>query len=157
MARQAGLSIGSFVMVGNLGEDFSAINQTKRLLQELDTDDIFIAIATPFPGTELYRIAKESDWIVVNDWSKYVTSPTYCPDYQPVMKTDSMNLEEILESFFYLHSQFAGKKFKTRYGKYFFLNKRFYKETILDIRTKKELKHKLKMGARLVGNYFSSR
>ena len=32
ISRKAGLSIGSFVMVGNLGEDFSAVMRTKNLL-----------------------------------------------------------------------------------------------------------------------------
>jgi radical SAM superfamily enzyme YgiQ (UPF0313 family) len=149
MARQAGLSIGSFVMVGNLGEDFCSVVKTRSFLQELDTDDIFIAIATPFPGTELYKIAKSNDWIQNYDWSEYVTSPTYSPNYRPIMKTDRMNAKQILEAFFYLHSQFIAKKLQTRYGKVFFLKKRFYKD-VLNIRSCKELKHKTKLAARLI-------
>ena len=153
MAREAGLSIGSFVMVGNLGEDFAAVMKTKNLLEQLDTDDIFIAIATPFPGTELYKIAQDKGWIRSYDWSEYVTGPTYFPGYQPIMETDEMNAQEILEAFFYLHSQFAIKKFKTRYGKCFFLNKRFYKENILGVRNSKELWHKIKLAIKLASNH----
>ena len=69
-------------MVGNLGEDFSSIVKTKNLLEKIDTDDIFIAIATPFPGTELYKIASHNGWLLSNDWSNYVTSPTHFPGYQ---------------------------------------------------------------------------
>jgi radical SAM superfamily enzyme YgiQ (UPF0313 family) len=154
LARQAGLSIGSFVMVGNIGEDFTAVMKTRKLLEQLDTDDIFIAIATPFPGTELYRTAQENGWLYVTDWSKYVTSPTYLPGYQPIMGTDKMIPQEILKAFFYLHSRFARRKFRTRYGANFLLNRRFYKDNILNIRSFKDLRHKIKMAGKLIGNLF---
>ncbi|MFC1692659.1 B12-binding domain-containing radical SAM protein [Candidatus Latescibacterota bacterium] len=150
MAREAGLSIGSFVMVGNLGENFSAVKKTKNLLEQLDTDDIFISITTPFPGTEIYKIAQHNDWLRNHNWSEYVTSPTYFPNYRPIMETDKMNANEILEAFFYLHSRFAIKKFKTRYGRFFFLNIQFYKDYILSVRNGKELLHKMKMAIKLL-------
>jgi radical SAM superfamily enzyme YgiQ (UPF0313 family) len=154
MARQAGLNIGSFVMVGNIGEDFSSVIKTKELLEQIDTDDVFVAIATPFPGTELYRIAKDNNWIMTNDWSKYVTSPTYLPGYQPVMETDKMNTQEIMKSFFYLHSQFVKKKLRTRYGNFFLLKKQFYKDHIFNIKGKKALKYKFKLIKELSNSYF---
>ena len=154
MARKAGLSIGSFIMVGNLGEDQSSIMKTRKLLEEIETDDIYISIATPFPGTELYRIAKNNAWLRVQDWSKYVTAPTYLPDYTPVMETDRMDSSEILKAFFYLHSQFAGKKFQTRYGKAFFTNPRFYKEAIFEVKNWKDVKHRIKLAKELISSYF---
>jgi len=153
MARQVGLSVGSFVMVGNIGEDFSSVVKTRELLRELDTDDIFIAIATPFPGTQLYKIAKDNNWLKIRDWAAYVTSPTYFPEYQPVMETDRMNSQQIMKAFFYLHLHFVGRKIQTRYGKVFLLNKRFYKD-LLNIRSTKELKHRIKLGIKLIGNRF---
>ncbi len=154
IAKQAGVSIGSFVMVGNIGEDFTSIMKTRKLLEQIDTDDIYIAIATPFPGTELYRIAQENGWLYVTDWSKYVTAPTYLPGYQPIMGTDKMTRQEILKAFFYLHCKFARKKFRTRYGANFLLNKRFYKDNIFNIRSFKDFRHKIKMAKKMVGNLF---
>jgi radical SAM superfamily enzyme YgiQ (UPF0313 family) len=154
LAKQAGLSTGSFVMVGNIGEDFTSINKTRRLLEEIDTDDIYIAIATPFPGTELYQMARKNGWLYVTDWSRYVTSPTYLPGYQPIMGTDKMTPKEILKAFFYLHSRFARKKFRTRYGAHFLLNKNFYRDNILNIRSFDDFKHKIKMAGKLIGNLF---
>jgi anaerobic magnesium-protoporphyrin IX monomethyl ester cyclase len=154
MAKEAGLSIGSFVMVGNVGEDFSSVIKTKELLEQTDTDDVYIAIATPFPGTELYRIAQKNGWLLITDWSRYVTAPTYLADYQPIMRTDKMNPQEILKSFFFLHSHFARRKFTTRYGKNFLLNKRFYKDNIFNVRSYKDFKHKAKIARQLIANYF---
>lgn len=153
IARQAGLNVGSFVMVGNVGEDFSAVVKTKNLIKQLDSDDVFIGIATPFPGTELYKIAQDKGWIRSYDWSEYVTAPTYFPGYRPIMETDKMNSQQIMKAFFYLHSQFAIRKFKTRYGKLFFLNKQFYKENILSVRSSKELWHRMKLAIKLVSNH----
>lgn len=154
MARKAGLSIGSFVMVGNLGEDFSSVTKTKVLLEQIDTDDVFIAIATPFPGTELYEIAKNHSWLLSTDWSKYVTSPTHLPNYKPLMKTDKMSTREILKAFFYLHSRFVKKKLKTRYGSLFLLKKRFYKDHIFNVKSKEDFKYKLKLIKELLSSYF---
>ena len=153
MAKDAGLSVGSFVMVGNLGEDTSAVSNTRALLDELSTDDIYIAIATPFPGTELHRMAVANGWLRITDWSRYVTAPTYLPGYEPIMDTDRMNAQEILQAFFYLHSQFAKKKWRTRYGKHFLLNTRFYKDNALNIRSSRDLVHKVRMAVRLVGGH----
>ena len=152
-AREAGLGIGSFVMVGNMGEDIASVEKTNRLLRELETDDVYVSIATPFPGTELYGIARENGWLRTADWSEYVTAPTYFPGYSPVMKTDKMGGREILKAFFYLYSQFAGKKFRTRYGKTFFLNGRFYRDN-LSVRNYRELKHKARLAKNLIGSYF---
>jgi len=154
IAKEAGMSIGSFVMVGNIGEDFTSIMKTRKLLEQTDTDDIYIAIATPFPGTELYRIAQRKNWLRVTDWSKYVTAPTYLPGYQPIMVTDKMNQQQILKAFFYLHRKFVRKKFRTRYGTNFLLNKRFYKDNIFNIRSFRDFRHKLKMARKLIGNLF---
>lgn len=153
MAREAGMNIGSFVIVGNLGEDFLSIEKTKELLQEINTDDIYISIATPFPGTELYRIAKSNGWLRVHDWSKYVTAPTYLPEYRPIMETGKMKSEEIMRAFFYLHSRFARRKFQTRYGKAFFINPRFYQETLFKARSWKEIRHKIKLAKELISGY----
>lgn len=154
LAREAGLSIGSFVMVGNVGEDFDSVMKTQKLLHRIETDDVYISIATPFPGTELYEMAQNNGLVQVDDWSRYVTAPTYLPGYQPVMRTDKMNTDEILKAFFYLHSRFIKKKFQTRYGKAFFLNGRFYKENILKIRNWKEIGYKVKLAMGLISSYF---
>ena len=115
-ARDAGLSTGSFVMVGNLGETKNSARMTVDLMKEIG-DDVMVAIACPFPGTELYRIATDKGWINTEDWGRYVTSPTYTADYRPVMRTEHLSEEDILRSFYYIHS-------------FFFLRPNFYREWV---------------------------
>ncbi len=128
-AREVGLSTGTFTMVGNLGETRESAKATVKLLREIG-DDVMVSIACPFPGTELYRIAKQKGLINSEDWARYVTSPTYLSDYRPVMRTEFLTEDEILESFYYIHSFFARRKFQRRFGKLFFLNLSFYKEWV---------------------------
>jgi len=126
-AKKIGIQIGTFTMVGNLEETMESVRMTAELLKDIG-EDVMIAIACPFPGTELYHIAKEKGYLRVTDWSRYVTSPTYLKGYEPIMVTDKMDQEEILKAYYFLHSFFVRKKFRARYGKYFLVNPAFMKE-----------------------------
>jgi len=153
MTKQAGITISSFAMVGNLGEDFSSVKKTARLMKELG-EDVNVSISTPFPASELYQIAKEKKWLRIYDWNKYVTAPTSLPGYEPVMVTDKMNQKEILKAWYWLHAQLMRKKFQTRFGRFFFLNPRFYQDAPFKVRSFKELVHKMKMGVQLIHGLF---
>ncbi|MBF0557322.1 MAG: cobalamin-dependent protein [Nitrospirae bacterium] len=145
-ARDIGLSTGTFTMVGNLGETKESAKMTVKLLKEIG-DDVMVSIACPFPGTELYHIAKDKGLINSEDWSRYVTSPTYSTDYRPVMKTEFLTEEEILDSFYYIHSFFARRKFQRRFGKFFLLSPVFYKEWVFK---SDGLKNRFRMALNLV-------
>jgi anaerobic magnesium-protoporphyrin IX monomethyl ester cyclase len=153
MAKQAGITINSFAMVGNLGEDFSSVKKTAKLMKELG-EDVNVSISTPFPASELYGIAKQNNWLKVHDWNKYVTAPTSLPGYEPVMITDKMSQKEILTAWYWLHSQLMKKKFQTRFGRFFLLNPKFYQDAPFRARNFKELIHKIKMGYRLIVSSF---
>lgn len=153
LAKKVGLVINSFAMVGSPGEDFSSVKKTARLMKEFG-EDVNISICTPLPASELYQVAKKNGWLRTHDWSKYVTAPTLVPDYKPVMVTDKMNQEEILKAWYWLHAQLMRKKFQTRFGKFFFLNPRFYQDAPFKVRSFKEFIYKLKMGARLIAGLF---
>jgi radical SAM superfamily enzyme YgiQ (UPF0313 family) len=153
LVHAAGIVSNSFVMVGNLNEDFESVKKTVRLVQEI-AEDISIAIATPFPGTELYKLAKANNWLRITDWSKYVTSPTYLPGYRPIMVTDKMGEADIMKAFYYVQSKSVRKRFAVRYGKHFYFNPRFYVAAPFKIHNAKELLHKIKIGWRLLISMF---
>ncbi|MGO9138852.1 MAG: B12-binding domain-containing radical SAM protein [Syntrophales bacterium] len=131
MAKSVGLSTGSFVMVGNLGETVKSASMTINLLKDIG-DDVMTSIACPFPGTELYTIATSKGWINSEDWSKYVTAPTYTAGYRPVMRTEHLSEHDILNSYFYINSFFMRKKFQRRFGRHFYVNPRFYRELVFN-------------------------
>lgn len=129
-AKQAGLIISSFFMVGNLGETKEHIKRTADFIDELETDYVGATISTPFPGTELYEIADSNGWILERDWSKYDTTAFISKDYKPVATNDMMGLEQLLNAYFFLNSRILKKKLKRKYGKYYLANYRFYYEQI---------------------------
>lgn len=126
-AKEAGLQITSFFMVGLPGQDLESVKKSLRLIERLDTDIPNISIATPYPGTELYQEAIKNNWLKIKDWHKYTTSPTY-KGYKPTMRTDKMTQEEIIKAYNYSRLYSKLIQFRRRYGKIFYLNPRLYIE-----------------------------
>jgi radical SAM superfamily enzyme YgiQ (UPF0313 family) len=129
-AKQAGLIVSSFFMVGNLGETRQHIKRTADFIDQLETDYVGATISTPFPGTELYEIADSNGWILERDWSKYDTTAFISKDYKPVATNDMMDQKQLLNAYFFLNSRILKKKLKSKYGKYYFANWKFYYEQI---------------------------
>jgi len=59
-------------LIGMPGETKASIQKTMALAKELRKHSCAFSIATPFPGSEFYEIAKQEGF-VVEDWSKYDT------------------------------------------------------------------------------------
>ncbi|MFQ5753525.1 MAG: B12-binding domain-containing radical SAM protein, partial [bacterium] len=148
-AKKTGIQVGAFVMVGNMGETMESVKMTADLLKDIG-EDVMISISCPFPGTDLYKTARENRYLRVKDWSRYTTSPTYLKDYEPVMVTDKMSQKEILNAYYYLHSFFVKKKFQARYGKYFLVNPVFMKEWLFKSAAQGGLRWKISMLTKLL-------
>lgn len=54
-AREAGILVQGYFMIGAPGERRSEVRDTLRYARDLDLDDLTINIATPLPGSHLYR------------------------------------------------------------------------------------------------------
>ena len=70
LAKKAGLEIHGYFMLGNPGETPQTVRETIRLARKLNPDTVQFTIAQPFPGTELYEIAKREGQ-VSDDFSDY--------------------------------------------------------------------------------------
>ncbi len=55
--RELGIEVDADFVIGFPGETWDEIIDTVRFAEELDADAVKFAIATPFPGTELYKNA----------------------------------------------------------------------------------------------------
>ncbi len=58
--RAAGIQTKGFFILGLPSETPGTIEQTRKLLREIPVDDITVMRFTPFPGSEEYRILKQS-------------------------------------------------------------------------------------------------
>lgn len=59
LCKEAGIWVAGSFMVGNPSETLEEIGMTERFIEESNLDEFHVSITTPFPGTELWRWAKE--------------------------------------------------------------------------------------------------
>lgn len=85
--KRAGILTFAYFIIGLPGETEETIEDTIRFARELDPDYCNFHVATPFPGTELYTMAKQNGWLVHEDWEQYeemgsgvMSTPTLSPE-----------------------------------------------------------------------------
>jgi len=65
--RSLGIAIHGTFIVGLPGETRETIEETIRYAREINPHTIQVSIAAPYPGTALYRQAKEQGWLPPDD------------------------------------------------------------------------------------------
>jgi len=88
LAKEAGLQVVASFVLGIPGETWEEAMETIRFAKKLDPDFVQFSLATPFPGTELYRVAKEEGLLLTEDWTKYTV-------LKPVMQTEELSEERL--------------------------------------------------------------
>lgn len=61
--KKAGIDLVVNFVIGFPGETWSEIRQTLDFAEEIDVDYVKIFVATPFPNTELFRMASEGGYL----------------------------------------------------------------------------------------------
>lgn len=69
--REAGILSMAYFIIGLPGETPETIGESIRFAKKIDPDYVNFHVATPFPGTELYEMAKEYGWLSSTDWNDY--------------------------------------------------------------------------------------
>jgi len=67
--RDLGITIHGTFIVGLPGETAESIRETIRFAREINPHTIQVSIAAPYPGTALYRQAKENGWLPIDETS----------------------------------------------------------------------------------------
>lgn len=70
-AKKAGLEVTGHFVLGFPGETEGDIWQTIRFAKELDLDYAQFYCTVPFPGSELYELARKNGWIDTEDWARF--------------------------------------------------------------------------------------
>jgi radical SAM superfamily enzyme YgiQ (UPF0313 family) len=73
LCKKAGIESFCSFMLNLPSESIEESMNTINFAIELDPDYAQFPITTPFPGTELYNIAKEKGQFVTEDWSKFMS------------------------------------------------------------------------------------
>lgn len=88
--KKAGLSVGVSFVLGHIGETEKTIKETIKLAKRLNADTVAFFQASPYPGTEFYRQAKELgylrkdakwlDYAIISDRPSVVNLPGLSAD-----------------------------------------------------------------------------
>jgi len=112
--HEAGIETVAYFMIGSPGETRETIEETIGFAKKLDPDFVQFSTATPYPGTELYRMFLEEGFMP-EQWSKYVYADLR-PDDNPAFETKNLTREELREwnkrayTSFYLRWTYASKR-----------------------------------------------
>ena len=71
LARKAGLQTSAQFIIGLPGETKETALETLSFAKKLDADYAQFYCAVPFPGSELYEIAKKENWIKDYNWQNF--------------------------------------------------------------------------------------
>ncbi len=90
MIKEAGISVVVSLIIGYPEEKLEDVKRTLDFVAKAKPDDVYVCIATPYPGTKLYNIIKEKGWKMSPDWSQYDT-------LTPVFENPLIPGEKLLE------------------------------------------------------------
>jgi hopanoid biosynthesis associated radical SAM protein HpnJ len=65
--RDLGITVHGTFILGLPGETRETIQETIRFAREVNPHSLQVSVAAPYPGTELYRQAKENGWLPGDD------------------------------------------------------------------------------------------
>jgi len=113
IVRRANINaLGSFI-IGIPGETVKSVKKTIRFARRLNLNFVQFSICTPYPGTKLFKIARERGLLLTRDWSKYTI-------VDPVMKTPGILSKELrkwlMKAYlsFYLRPKFLFEQIRRR-------------------------------------------
>jgi anaerobic magnesium-protoporphyrin IX monomethyl ester cyclase len=70
-AHKAGLRTELLFMVGNVGETEETLKESIEFSKSFNAFKVYFQLATPFPGSEFYIIARKYGEIIDQDWENY--------------------------------------------------------------------------------------
>jgi radical SAM superfamily enzyme YgiQ (UPF0313 family) len=88
LAKDAGLFVAVSVIIGYPGETADMLKQTLDFIRKAEPDDVYLCVATPYPGTELRRLVEDMGLKMSTEWELYDT-------VTPVFENPFLSAEEI--------------------------------------------------------------
>jgi anaerobic magnesium-protoporphyrin IX monomethyl ester cyclase len=70
-AKDAGISVAISVVVGYPGETPELLQETLDFMYRTRPDYVYMCVAIPYPGTEMYEYLKELGWEMSPRWDRY--------------------------------------------------------------------------------------
>ena len=134
-SRAAGIETLAYFMIGFPGEGHAEVRDTIDYALSIDCDYIHVAVTTPFPGTELYRMGLDQGLYSTDYWAEFARDPK--PEFVPRLWDEKLTREELIGYMFELY-----RRFYRRPG--------YILRRLLTIRSMAEFKTKARAGMKLL-------
>ena len=115
MAKKAGLFVAISIIIGYPGETAEMRKQTFDFIRRAEPDDVYLCIATPYPGTELRALVERMGLKMSADWGRYDTTT-------PVFENPLLPDDEALK----LRKQFYDSFYSPKYAMRHMFKRNFY-------------------------------
>lgn len=89
LTRKAGLSTNAAFMIGNYGETRETVMDSINLMKRIKPDYVGFSITSPFPGSELHRIAVEKGLISIDSFTDYQFGDV-------ILRTEELNKDDLI-------------------------------------------------------------
>ncbi|MCM8799298.1 MAG: B12-binding domain-containing radical SAM protein [Candidatus Omnitrophica bacterium] len=100
----------------------SDIKNDIKIAKSLNVDVVMFSIATPFPGTEFYKLAKENNWFIKGDYYPESVQMKAIISYPKLSHRELNYLIKLANLSFYLDFKFIKKNIKYILNLNYFLN-----------------------------------
>ena len=121
-AKQAGLRVWGYFMLGMFGDDLLNMEATITLSKRLRCDIVNYAIAAPYPGTEWGHIASDRRWLTTDNWDSYDQNVSAIVDQPGCSHQDVLRMQR--RAYLAWYGSWRGVKFllqawRPRYARFF--------------------------------------
>jgi len=140
LAKNAGMTVLTYFMFGNLNESKADMYQTIEFAKELDADYAQFSITIPYAGTEMYTDGLAMGVIKRDYWGEYAKAPV--PNFLP---------PEIIESHASLEEL---KQIRNHAVQKFYFRPRYIAREMLKLGSFHEFVRKAKMGLQLAESVY---
>ncbi len=96
-AKHSNLYISAYFIIGMPQETHETLRETYEMITKLPVDRISFSLATPYPGTELYRYCKEHGLLHYNHESSYDFKREYLDMQRPFFKPHKLTEEDLMK------------------------------------------------------------
>ncbi len=140
LAKQAGMTVLTYFMFGNLDETIEDMEKTIDFAMALDSDYAEFSITIPYAGTEMYLEALEKGIISYDFWGEYARAPVR-----------NFTLPELIETQADLATLQAMLRKAVRA---FYFRPRYILRELMKLESFIEFVRKIRMGARLLTSVY---
>jgi anaerobic magnesium-protoporphyrin IX monomethyl ester cyclase len=115
MAKKSGLFVAISIIIGYPGETADMRKETFDFIRRVEPDDVYLCIATPYPGTELRKEVEHLGYKMSFDWSRYDTTT-------PLFENPILSDEEAMR----LRKNFYNNFYSPKYVMHHMFKRNFY-------------------------------